>query len=424
MVDAVTNTEVLGSITRHVNSDRLIEFARAICDRHSPTGQENEVARLLQSLMKELGMKTVLQEVEAGRFNVIGTLRGHGDGRSLMFCGHMDTSFPFLLGGSGRTGLLEHALPSRVEGDWLYGTGVDNMKSAFACYFGAVEAIQRSGIRLAGDILITGVVGEVETSSVGRFDGAAYRGFGHGSRYLIAHGGIADFCIIGEPSNLKVGLGNCGALWARITTYGPVMGSYRAPWENNAINRATQVVNALCSWRESYLQRYCHPEVELAVSISSIEGGWPWRASRSPGSCSVFVDIRTAPNQSLLPVRGELVQLIRSLNLGDGDAAPDVEFYASIPGSEIDSGEEIVSTLQRAHKAVHGQEATYRYSQATNDVTHFRRYGVPAVIYGPGGARMPENKEELGECVRIENLVDCTRVYALAAVEIANSLRG
>jgi acetylornithine deacetylase/succinyl-diaminopimelate desuccinylase-like protein len=396
-----------------------VELARAICDVHSPTGHETEVSRLLQSFMKELGMRTTLQEVEDGRFNIIGILDGRGNGRSLMFCGHMDTSYPFLLGGgSGRVGLLDRLLPSKVEGEWLYGTGSDNMKSTFACYLGTVETLRRADVRLAGDILITGVVGEIETSPVGQHQGISYRGFGHGSRYLIAHGGIADYCIIGEPTDLKVGLGNCGAVWAKITTHGPVMGSYRSGWEQNAIHRATRVLEALQKWRASYLERNRHPGVELAVAISAIDGGWPWRAARSPGSCSIYVDVRTAPDQSLLPARSELVNLVRNLDLGDQDDAAEIEFYATIPGSEVDPQEEIVFALQRAYKAVHGQESSYRYSQATNDVTNFRRYGVPAVIYGPGGARMPDNKEALGECVRIENLVSCTKVYALIALEI------
>jgi acetylornithine deacetylase/succinyl-diaminopimelate desuccinylase-like protein len=410
--------EITRRVQQEVNSDKLIETARAVCDVHSPTGHETEVARLLQSFMKELGMRTMIQEVEDGRYNVIGNLDGGGNGRSLMFCGHMDTSYPFLLGGTGRAGLLDHPLPSKVEGGWVYGTGIDNMKSAFACYLGAVESLRRAGARLAGDILITGVVGEVETSPVGQYQGISYRGFGHGSRYLIAHGGLADYCIIGEPTDLRVGLGNCGAVWAKITTHGPVMGSYRATWEQNAIRRATRALEALQIWRASYLERNRHPGVELAVAISGIDGGWPWRAARSPGSCSIYVDVRTAPNQSLIPVRNELVNLVRTADLGDKDEAAEIEFYATIPGSEVNPEEDIVLALQRAHKAIHGEDTSYRYSQATNDVTNFRRFGIPAVIYGPGGARMPDHKESLGEYVRIDNLVNCTKVYALAALDI------
>src|SRR3972149_8096029 len=97
-----------------IRAEKLGEDARAVCDVHSPTGQEAEVARLLQSLMKELGMRAELQEVEDGRFNVIGVWEGSGGGKTLMFNGHMDTSYPFMLGGSGRSGVLERARASKV----------------------------------------------------------------------------------------------------------------------------------------------------------------------------------------------------------------------------------------------------------------------------------------------------------------------
>ncbi|MBI2360013.1 MAG: M20/M25/M40 family metallo-hydrolase [Deltaproteobacteria bacterium] len=407
-------------VQREVREEKLVEYAREICDVHSPTGQEAEVARLLQSWMKELGMRAELQEVEDGRFNVIGVLEGEGGGRTLMFNGHMDTSYPFMLGGSGRSGMLERPLPSKVVGEWVYGTGVDNMKSAFACYLGAVEALKRAGARLAGDIVIAGVVGEVEGSSVSQYHGSAYRGFGHGTRYLIAHGGLADYCLIGEPSNLRLGLGNCGAVWAKITTHGPVMGSYRSTWENSAIKRAVAVMEALQSWRTSYLSRNRHPDVELAMSISAIEGGWPWRVSRSAGHCSVYVDVRTLPSQPLHPVMRELKDLVRSVDGKEEVHRSEVDFYATTPGTEIGVKAELVEAVRQAHITIHGQVPTTRVSQATADVSHFNRYGVQAMVYGPGGARMPEGQEEVGECVLIGNLVNCAKVYALAALDLCN----
>ncbi|MBI2999848.1 MAG: M20/M25/M40 family metallo-hydrolase [Deltaproteobacteria bacterium] len=412
--------DIKDRVQREIRADRLVELARAVCDVHSPTGQEAEVARLLQSLMRGLGMRAELQEVEEGRFNVIGVWEGKGGGKTLMFNGHMDTSYPFMLGGSGRSGMLERPLPSKVVGEWVYGTGVDNMKSAFACYLGAVEALKGAGVRLAGDVIITGVVGEVEGSSVGQYHGAGYRGFGHGTRYLIAHGGMADYCLIGEPSNLRLGLGNCGAVWTKITTHGPVMGSYRSSWENSAIRRAVRVMEELQSWRGGYLARNRHPDVELAMSISAIEGGWPWRVSRSAGHCSVYVDVRTLPSQPIYPVMRELKELVRSVDGKEEVHRSEVDFYATIPGSEIGMEAEIVQAVRQAHLAVHGKEPTARFSQATNDAAHLRRYGVPSLIYGPGGARMPDSQEEIGECVRIGNLVDCAKVYALSALDLCN----
>jgi acetylornithine deacetylase len=198
------------------------------------------------------------------------------------------------------------------------------------------------------------------------------------------------------------------------------MGSYRSKWDDSAIKGAVRVMETLQSWRTEYISRYPHPEVQLAVSISAIEGGWPWRISRSAASCSVYVDVRTLPSQPLVPVMRELRELVRSVDPSDKSYRSEVDFYATISGSEVNPEEEIVQAVKRAHKAVHGEEPGVRFSQATNDAAHFRRYGIPTLIYGPGGARMPDNAEELGECVRIDNLVNCTKVYALTALELCN----
>jgi acetylornithine deacetylase/succinyl-diaminopimelate desuccinylase-like protein len=134
----------------------------------------------------------------------------------------------------------------------------------------------------------------------------------------------------------------------------------------------------------------------------------------------VYVDVRTLPDQPLFPVMRELKGLVRSLDPQDSDFHSEVDFYATIPGSEVGMEAEVVKAVKQAHVTVHGQEPAKRLSQATADVSHFNRYGVQTMVYGPGGARMPENQEEIGECVLISNLVECAKVYALTALDLCN----
>ena len=96
------------------------------------------------------------------------------------------------------------------------------MKGALACYVEAARALADAGLRLRGDLVIAAVVGEIEKTQWGEeFRGAEYRGYAAGSRYLPTHGGIADMCILGEPTEQRVVLGHYGAMWARISTQGP-----------------------------------------------------------------------------------------------------------------------------------------------------------------------------------------------------------
>ena len=127
-----------------------------------------------------------------------------------MFNGHMDTSYSGREPWLGGKGFKPEA---RVEGDYIFGLGISNMKGALACYVEAVRALQEAGVRLRGDVLIAAVVGEIEKTQWGdEFRGKEYRGYAAGSRYLVTHGGVADMCLLGEPTE---GQASCSATTAR-----------------------------------------------------------------------------------------------------------------------------------------------------------------------------------------------------------------
>ena len=59
------------------------------------------------------------------------------------------------------------------------------MKGALACYVEAVRALSEAGVRLQGDVLVAAVAGEIEKTQQGDAQGAEYRGYAAGSRYLV-----------------------------------------------------------------------------------------------------------------------------------------------------------------------------------------------------------------------------------------------
>ena len=117
-------------------------------DVHSFTGDEQGMAELMVELYRARGLRVQWQQVEDGRANAIGTWRGAGGGKTLMFNGHMDTSY------SGREEWLRDVpgfQPQHfVDNGRLYGLGISNMKGALACYLEAVRSLQDAGVRLAG----------------------------------------------------------------------------------------------------------------------------------------------------------------------------------------------------------------------------------------------------------------------------------
>ena len=267
-----------------VDRRSLVETASAMVDIPSPTGSEQAMAEHIAGLFHDMGLQVQWQEVEDGRPNVIGTWRGAGGGKTLMFNGHMDTSYsghePWL---AGHRGFRPEA---RVEGDYLFGLGISNMKGALACYVEAVRALQAAGVRLKGDVLIAAVVGEIEKTQWGEeFRGKEYRGYAAGSRHLVTHGGVADMCVLGEPTEQRIVLGHYGSIWMRLSTHGPFM--------HTAFSGGRSEENSILRMRARPRRgarvdpRMAGADLATAASrawstSASMRGGFPWRVSRTP----------------------------------------------------------------------------------------------------------------------------------------------
>ena len=123
------------------------------------------MAELMAATFREMGLRVQWQQVEDGRANALGISDGAGGGPSLMFNGHMDTSY------SGREPWLAHVPGFQpqafVRDGRLYGLGISNMKGALACYVEAVRALRDAGVRLRGDVMIAAVCGEIEKTQQG-----------------------------------------------------------------------------------------------------------------------------------------------------------------------------------------------------------------------------------------------------------------
>ena len=126
----------------------------------SPTGDEQAMGERVRDELADMGLQVQWQEVEEGRPNVVGLWEGAGGGKSLMFNGHMDTSY------SGKEPWLKDIRGFQPEGfvqdGRVYGLGISNMKGALACYVEALRSLQDAGVRLRGDVLIAAVCGEIE----------------------------------------------------------------------------------------------------------------------------------------------------------------------------------------------------------------------------------------------------------------------
>lgn len=423
-MNAIEIASMKDAVQGNLRDDEVVSFLAELCEIPSPTGHELAAATFIRDRLLNIGVEARLQHFDDDRANVIGSLRGSGGGPTLMLNGHLDTSYtgdePELSG----PGYKNHAV--FVGDDWLYGNGVHNMKNALASYYGVLAALQRAGTRLAGDIVFAGVAGEIERAPFGPYQGPEYRGFGTGTSYALDHGLDADMCILGEPTTNAIGLSNLGVNWVRLGTKGTMAHTQHAETATNAIYQMHKVMDRIRTWRDQYRDRHAYDGVRPACDITAVNGGWPWRVSRTPVFCDLFLCIRTTPGMRTTTVRREVDELVRELEAMDPTLSVEIEFYVSHQPSEISRDEPVVQAIHRNHVAVTGSEPEYRRRTAYMDSSALIEHGIPTVVYGPSGRTNNSSDQrgwspEEGEHIYLPDLATGTKVVAGAVVDLCAS---
>ncbi len=408
-----------------VDRDALATMLLEMVDIPSPTGKEEAFAHYLGERFAELGMEVKYQEMEPGRPNIIATLRGTGGGPSLMFNGHLDTTTvgnePGLqMGQRNRSGVLDD--------EWIYGNGCSNMKAAFPAYYGAIKAMVDAGIQPRGDIVVTGVVGEIEKAPIDQYQGCEFRGGGSGTRWLVMQGVTSDLAIIGEPTGLRVQPGNAGYLFVKISTFGVTQHTWSKQNGIDALAKMRKVMDQLEEWEPVYERRHPHPLMKPRIGISAIQGGFPFKPSLCPAPyCYLYIHVTMVPNQNITSVKQEIQDILDDLARKDREFKSDVEIYLARNGYEVALDHPLVQAMEQAHQAATDTQNVfpepYRYS-VSSDGSTLDEYGIPAITYGPGGINRQREysmyDRQLGEILSITNLVGCTKAYALAAADLCS----
>ncbi|MDA4130042.1 MAG: M20/M25/M40 family metallo-hydrolase [Thaumarchaeota archaeon] len=410
------------TVADSLDTQRLVQDSLDLVNMDSPTGKEGEVGELYASKLRALGMKVTMQEVEDRRYNVLATLSGNNpEGATLMFNGHLDTSFA----ASENLEILKAISPvyrpgppwGRVEGEWIYGMGAFNMKSALAAYTAAVRTIQDSGEKMTGSIVIAGVIGEIEKAQVDGYKGAQYRGYGHGTAYLVSHGGTADVAILGEPTGLRLMCAHSGSCWFKISLKGTLVHTGHAGNVSNAIQQMNKIISTLEKWVPDYRFRFSYKGVEPTVNIGAIEGGWPWRASRTPAFCNLYLDVRFPPRYHALRIKREVQTVLDQVKKEHGITA-ELELYVTDEWSEVSEEEYVSKSVKNAHHEVFGSPAESVYFSWSSDANVLTRHGIIAVNYGPSGGAGKETRGTM----YIPNLTKCAQVYTVATLDICSKL--
>lgn len=139
---------IKGSAERHRGS--MIDFARRLIQTPSLSGEEATAAKLVVDELKRLGFDDVWTD-RVG--NVIGVIRGAGNGASVQFNAHLDHV------DAGDSRLWPHPpFAGVIADDILYGRGASDVKGAMAAQVYLGPVLRDAGLHPEGNVYFTGVV--------------------------------------------------------------------------------------------------------------------------------------------------------------------------------------------------------------------------------------------------------------------------
>ena len=337
---------------------------------------EAAVARTIAEAMRGMGLNVEIQEAAPGRPNVVGTLQGRVQGRSLMFCGHIDTV--------GVTGMKAPFEPVERDGR-IYGRGSQDMKSGVAAMIDAARVIAESGGLSAGKLVIACVVDE-EHASIGA-DALVTRW-------------RADAAVVTEPTDLQVAIAHKGFEWVEIETEGRAAHGSRPRDGRDAIRLMARVLNGLDALDKGLQAKPPHALLGTAsLHASLIEGGR--ELSSYPDRCHLQMERRTIPGEVPGVAAKEVDAILTRLRTEDPNFKPaSKEMFARSP-YEIAANHELPQAMLRARDA---RDAPGLIGMSFwTDAAILGDAGIPSILYGPTGAGL----HSVEEWVDARSVVTC-----------------
>jgi succinyl-diaminopimelate desuccinylase len=336
-----------------------VALTAALVDVPSVSGTEEPLADLVHEALTALPHLSVVRD---GNNLVARTSLGRE--RRVLLAGHLDT-VP-----------IADNVPSRRDGDRLYGCGTSDMKSGDAVLLHLAGTLAEPAYDLTF-VLYDNEEVEAEKNGLKRLVETR--------RELLD----ADLAILMEPTNGQVEAGCQGTLRVRVTVPGRRAHSARGWLGENAIHAAAPLLTRLVAYdaRVVEIDGCTYREGLNAVRIDGGVAG-----NVVPDLCTVLVNFRFAPDRSLEQAYEHVRELFSDYEVELTDGAP-----GALPGLASPAAQHFVQAIGTTPVAKYGW----------TDVARFAELGIPALNFGPGDPNLAHTREESVEVARI---VDAERV--------------
>ncbi len=343
-----------------------------------------------------------------GRPNVVGVLKGRGGGRSVLFNGHVD-----VVPKEPLSSWVHEPYGAILEDNRIYGRGSLDMKGGLAAAMMAARIVCKSGLRLAGDLILESVVDE-------EYAGA------NGTLACVLRGYTADVAVSPEPTWMVIGPATRSGRLYEIAARG-IAG---LPFSNiRGANPAYLIARMALGVEEFDRRRNAQPVADPVFAASA----WPQPASLvklkagqvEPGGLIgipaeawlqfwLYGMPETTEEELDREIRNffdEWISLDPALRANPPILRPQTRF---LEGSSLPADHPVLQVLAESLRVVRNRPGQVKDVEVSGDMGILAHWGrTPTVVLGPGGERL----HAADEYVDAGDLLDLTRVYALMIAE-------
>ena len=339
----------------------------------------------------------------ADRPNVLARRRGTGHGPTVFLNTHLDVVPPSV-------GQAEPYKP-RLDGQTIFGRGACDAKGQAATIYAVMRSLKEMGVSFPGTVECHLVVEEENG--------------GNGTLAMIRHLAAqrekrekrgkqcADYCLVLEPSNLRIMPSVRGAVWFQLKVFGRPGHSGTPGSSVSALKKAVVAMAALETYHDDLLAAsrgnplFDAFENPMPVTFGMCQAGnWP---AAAPSEATVKGVFGFLPPKTRHEVQKEMAEALRS----SGDKWMSENFELTFPmlnsdGNELDPEHPLVVAMAESLEAAGVAPQLSALTGSCDAWFYANQLEIPTVVFGPGDLGTAHGKDEqidVGEILKAAEVI-------------------
>lgn len=404
--------------------DELVQFISEIVQIKSVTPEfnyeieetkdgETRVNQYTKKAMDNMGLITDLYAKVENRHNLIGVYESEGNGKSLMFNGHVDVVPP-----GNIDEWDDDPFSGAVKDGYIYGRGTVDMKSNNAAALFALKAILNAGYKPQGNVVFQNVVGEEVKNNEA------------GTTACLEKGYVADAAVCCEPTcsskgNFEVNPASSGIFEMSWKVKGKSChaglrrevirdGGLGEEFGVDAIEKGLIIYNAIKNLEKQWGQTKKHKLYKpgnFCINGALINAGTA--PSFVPDKMEMSYAIFYPPQDSPEGIKKEIEDTIYNACQNDPwlkKNPPEITWIFNWPSFDVDVDSEICKLAQSSTKEVSPDSGDINGMFAVCDGSFIFEKGIPVIVLGAGETKYTHS---VNEKIEIKNVMDICKIYAL-----------